>query len=289
MDREDFASRELPRRRTGRRLRWVSDASVWRIASLGIAAYVGLVLVFSIIEFLIHQFGGQAVVHQVDKQIVSANIWEILYFNFVTILTIGYGDFFPVGFGRVLAVAEGMLGVGIIGVVIAALTAKFLSAPRESIVFSRFGYYCTDEQRFLLIFVNTTNNRMVNAEMASYFKLGGDWSVREAIRSPFITQSVQTFFMDKVPITELVERLRDGDVFRFSIVGRLGDAAFSTAIQYSPEEIIVLPNREILVAYSGFSPVDFNSPGLVEMFNYRPENAPTLVDFVEQSRSGLSE
>jgi len=285
MDREDFASRELPKRRTGRRLRWLSDASVWRIASLGIVAYAGLVLVFSIIEILIHKFGGEVVVHQVDKQIVPADNWETVYFNFVTILTIGYGDFFPVGFGRLLAVGEAMLGMGIIGVVIAALTAKFLSAPRESIVFSRFGYYCTDQQRFLLIFVNTTNNRMVNAEMASYFKLGGDWSVREAIRSPFITQSVQTFFMDKVSITELVDRLKDGDAFRFSLVGRLGDAAFSTAIQYSAEEIIVLQNREKLVAYPGFSPPDFNSPELVEMFNYRPENAPTLREFVEQQRA----
>lgn len=135
MNQQDFAFRELPKRRTGRRLRWLSDASVWSIACFGVAAYVSLVSLFWMVELMIHRLGAQAVVRHVDNKPVLADTWEVLYFNFVTILTIRYGDLIPIGVGRVLAVVEAILGIAIIGVVVAALTAKFLSAPRDSIVF----------------------------------------------------------------------------------------------------------------------------------------------------------
>jgi hypothetical protein len=271
---------ELPRERTGTIVRWLAEATVARVSWLGLTVYLAVVLIFSAIEIIALYYGIPLVVYQQGDMTKAADGWLILYFNFVTILTIGYGDFTPAGMGKVLAISEAIVGTGVLGVTIAALTAKFLSPPRNSIVFSKYGYYCIDEQRFLIIFVNTTKNLLVNVEMSSYFKLGGDWGVRNSIRSPFVTQAVQTFFLDCVPIGDLVKNLTDGDVFRFAIECRIGDTAFSIAIQYSPEEIIVLPDRKELIAYPGFWNFDFRSEEFSRMFHYRPDGAPTLVEYL---------
>ena len=281
MKADDFAARQLPKKRTGARVRWLANASATKVGITGVACYVTVVFCFWIVESIYLYRGAPLVVHQENNAAVPADACQILYFNFVTILTIGYGDFIPVGLGRLFVVLEGIIGAAVFGLTIAALAAKFLSPPRNAIVFSRYGYYCTNEERFLLIFVNTTKNFVINAEMSSYFKLGGDWGVRPSIKSPFITQAVQTFFMDHVCLDSLVNKLRTGDAFRFGISGTIGHTAFSTAIEYSPVEIIVLPNRDELISFKGFKDPNFSSEEFVRMFYYRPANAPTLLEFVD--------
>jgi hypothetical protein len=106
------------------------------------------------------------------------------------------------------------------------------------------------------------------------------------IRSPLVTQSVQTFFLDQIAPDSLAEKLRDGDVFRFSIEGRIGDTAFSRAIQCHPQEIIVLPNREKLTTYEGFLNPDFRSETFAQMFHYRPPDAPSLLEYLNRPAKG---
>ena len=204
--------------------------------------------------------------------------WDIVYFNFTSILTIGYGDYSPNGGGaRFITVLEAILGTVILGITLAALTAKFLSPPQDAIVFSRYAYYCIDDEKLLVIYVNTSRCRLVNVEISSYFKLGGDWEVRPSVRSPFVTRAVQTFFTDVVHEDDLVRLLNDSsDAFRFGISGQLGGASLSVAIEYKPTDIVVIPNRDPLTAYPGFRDVDFHSPELEKMFHYRPASALSL-------------
>jgi hypothetical protein len=289
MNREDLAVCQLPKKRTGVLLKRLADASATKVAFVGLLIYLGVVFVFWGIEYFYMTKGSPLVIYQDEndrheKILKPADGCQILYFNFVTILTIGYGDFTPAGIGRFLAILEAIIGTGVVGVSIAALTAKFLSAPRAAVVFSRYAYYCYEDGRFLVIFLNTTRNLLINAEMSSFFKLGGDWGVRPSIRSPLITRAVQTFFMDQVPKSELVTKLKEGDAFRFGISGQIGDTKYSTAIQYSPHEIIVIPNRNELTEYEGFRSVDLTSDEFVKMFHYRPPNSLTLVAYVDHLR-----
>jgi hypothetical protein len=53
-----------------------------------------------------------------------------LYFSFVTATSIGYGDIVPIGFGRVIAVAEAITALLIFG----AVVAKFVSHRQEELV-----------------------------------------------------------------------------------------------------------------------------------------------------------
>ena len=275
-----LASHDLPSKRASSFVERISHASTWHIAGAGILLYVAPVVVFTLIE-IIFSLVGHPLVYSSEG---PAKLIELPYFNLITIITIGYGDLHPVGWGRVFSVAEGLIGVGIFGLLVAALTTKLLSPRPNSVVFSRYAYYCTDEQRFLLIFVNTTNTPIVNVDMTSYFKLGGDWRVRPSIRTPFITTSVQTFHLDKEPLEEIVELLREGDVFRFGITGSLGLSTYSAAVQYHADKIVMIPNRNELISYEGFHSPDFRSVNISEMFHYQPPKSLTLADYVERKR-----
>jgi voltage-gated potassium channel Kch len=53
--------------------------------------------------------------------------WDALYFSFVTITTLGYGDIQPAGFARVIATMEAvwglLFGIALLGRFVAALPA----------------------------------------------------------------------------------------------------------------------------------------------------------------------
>lgn len=279
-----LATQVLPEERRISFVEFVSCCSIWEIMLIGISLYVLPVIVTSVIEGLFI-YADNPVIYIGDY---AAGMWDLIYFNFVTIITIGYGDVHPISWGRFLSVLEGILGVGIFGVLVAAVTTKLLTARHDSIVFSRYGYYCTDEQRFLLIFVNTTHSYIFNVDMTSYFKLGGDWRVRSSIRTPFITTSVQTFYLDEKSLEEIVELLREGDVFRFGVSGSIGLSRYSAAVEYHADEIIVIPNREELTCYRGFHSPDFKT-NISEMFHYRPAWSSTLAEYVNCLRRKRAE
>ncbi len=283
MNKEDQNLCHLPTKRTGLRIEWLDSWPIYLIIVVGLALYVLIVAIISVVEWYFPG-PGNTWVKATDGSFVGC--WDIVYFNFISILTIGYGDYSPNGDGaRFITVLEAFLGIGILGITLAALTAKFLSPPKNAVVFSRHAYYCTEDETFLVIYLNTTRSRLVNAELSSYFKLGGDWVVRPSSRSPFVTRAVQTFFTDSVPEDDLVRLLNEAsDAFRFGISGQLGATSFSTAIEYKPADIIVLRNRVALTTYPGFWNVDFHSTEFHNMFHYRPENASTLIEHVNMLR-----
>ena len=61
---------------------------------------------------------------------VTNDFFTCLYYSFVTFTTLGYGDFYPIGPGRALAVMESMTGYLILGVL--ASTAAQVLSPKEA-------------------------------------------------------------------------------------------------------------------------------------------------------------
>jgi hypothetical protein len=282
MNEEDKKLCRLPKKRTGLRVKWLASWPIWLIGVVGLSLYVAIVVVISAMEWHLST-PSQSWVRATDGSTISW--WDFVYFNFTSILTIGYGDYTPnCAAARLVTILESLLGTGILGLTLAALTAKFLSPPSNAVVFSRFAYYCTDDEKFLVIYVNTTRSRMVNAEISSYFKLGGDWMVRPSVRSPFVTRAVQTFFTEFLEQDQLVRLDAMTDAFRFGISGYVGGASVSVAIEYKPDDIIVLPNRDTLTKYPGFWRVDFRSAEFEQMFHYRPVGAMTLIEYVDSVR-----
>src|SRR6185369_2327932 len=147
MNKEDQSLCHLPKKRTGLRVEWLASWPIWLIGVVGLILYIAVVLMISGVEWYLSDSSHPWV--KADNNPIL-EWWDIVYFNFVSILTIGYGDYHPNGgCARFLTVLEALLGTGILGITIAALTAKFLSPPQNAIVFSQYAYYCTEDERFL--------------------------------------------------------------------------------------------------------------------------------------------
>lgn len=268
---------QLPRHRQVSLVERLSRMTTRRIILWGVGLYLITVLIFSVLECLLqNQFNyvGES---------SGANLGDYLYFNFITILTVGYGDLSPHGDAfRTLAIVEAFLGVGIFGLFISILAVKSLLPNEHSIVFSRYGYYCLSEEKFMIIFLNTSGDNIYNAEICSYFKLGGDWKLTAPVKTPFFSKSVQTYFATgPISKTELGNYLQEHDCLRVGMEGGIGMTKYSTSVQYNLDHIIVIDSGNDLKNYEPFWKVDDHlcSHDFEQHFHYRPENAKTMKEY----------
>lgn len=89
-----------------------------------LAAYIGAGLAFAVVYGVIET-------HQPDAfhtaAAANASFPELVYFSFVTLLTIGFGDVTPVApLARAVVLFEGLFGVSFMTIVMAALVAAYL-------------------------------------------------------------------------------------------------------------------------------------------------------------------
>ena len=250
---------KLPKRRTKSLMEWLDSISIFKLILIGLGLYIIITLIFSFLEFRLQ------------------NEDNYLYFNFVTILTIGYGDYSPAGIFRFFSIIEAIIGLGIFSLLISFLTLKTLLPRKSTIVFSKFGYYSLKEQRFMIIYLNTANNYLINSETCSYVKSGGDW------KAPFITKSVQTFFLDEVKLDLLKQNVTEYDCLRIGITGNIGIANYSTSIEYSFKNIIVINDGHTLTNYTGFWDVDnnINKVEFQNFFHFNPPESRNLYDYLK--------
>jgi voltage-gated potassium channel len=96
------------------------------------AAYV--IVVVALLVLVI----GSSLVVSVESQAPDGNIktgGEAIWWAFVTLATVGYGDYYPVtDTGRFVAVLMMATGIGIFGVLTSYLAKSFLSAPSTTVV-----------------------------------------------------------------------------------------------------------------------------------------------------------
>lgn len=115
----------MPKRRESRFGRIVSfvvdESPLW----VWIAGFFGIIVVFGLLYAFLAPLGhGMGV--DAGRE-VEVDIGQGLYFSVVTVSSLGYGDVHPEGAGKVLAGVEVLLGLGVIGVVIAKLTSRRVS------------------------------------------------------------------------------------------------------------------------------------------------------------------
>ena len=119
--------------------RWIGNRStdiVTREARLG--AFGPAVLILLLVAWVVGlMLGYGLVLHSIRDQIkpMPANIGTTFYFSAVSLLTIGYGDFVPVGpYARLIALTEGATGLGVVAVVISLLFSLYGSFQRREIL-----------------------------------------------------------------------------------------------------------------------------------------------------------
>src|SRR5689334_7742833 len=109
----------LPSKRRVTLVEYLGRTSVSNLVWFGILLYIFFVTFFSGIEYLLQNPYS-------FKDEPTLDFWDLMYFNFVTILTVGYGDYSPKGYFRILAVIEAFIGVGVYSFFVAILTIKSL-------------------------------------------------------------------------------------------------------------------------------------------------------------------
>lgn len=81
-----------------------------------------------VISALCYYFSGSIVFMNGHQQSVS--LAEAFYFSGVTFTTLGYGDFYPLGWPRMIVVFESLAGLGLMPLFLIALTRKYLRVYR---------------------------------------------------------------------------------------------------------------------------------------------------------------
>lgn len=89
--------------------------------------------------------------------------FDAFYFSVVTISSLGYGDFRPVGFGRVVAIIEVVYGL-----VIVALTVSKIASERTSILVRLV--YTSDIERRVRVYIeeNEKKNKILKSAVSSH-------------------------------------------------------------------------------------------------------------------------
>lgn len=79
-------------------------------------AWILIILIFGLIYYFIGLYS--ATIYSASHEL---NFLDHIYFSFVTATTVGYGDIFPLGFGKILVAIESIISLLIYGVVISKL------------------------------------------------------------------------------------------------------------------------------------------------------------------------
>ena len=101
--------------------RVVDDMSLVRL----LTSFIIIVVVFGLLYWCLSGFGQG--VGQNNKPMTDVSILTGIYFSIVTVSSLGYGDFHPVGFSKILVSVEVLFGLVFIGMMIAKITSRSLS------------------------------------------------------------------------------------------------------------------------------------------------------------------
>jgi hypothetical protein len=96
-----------------------------------LATYIMAGMAFAVLYGVIANLRPEAFLTSTGAQ---ASFPDLVYFSFVTLMTIGFGDVTPAGpFARAFVIAEGLFGVMFTTIVMASLVAAYLQQrERES-------------------------------------------------------------------------------------------------------------------------------------------------------------
>lgn len=99
----------------------------------GICVYLLLGLTWNIFYVYLFTLDPGSFAGIPDESVVKQNVyWEMTYFSFVTLTTLGYGDIQPVGrMAKVFAYAEAVAGSLYIAVLIGALVGNYMGSRQD--------------------------------------------------------------------------------------------------------------------------------------------------------------
>ena len=227
----------------GRFNSYIERQSFWLLWAEFLAFYTMVALLFAVCYRLLPLRFEELVMFKQGPLSWS----QAVYFSFITQLTVGYGDYAPMGWGQFLAVAQAVLGVGLFGIWAGLAVAKMLSAHPDSIRFAPWAGYDLETQTFFVIFVNRNVEYLVNVNITRMLKFSNHNTVDASASPAYIGRSTWSFTVQEMPI-KVLETLdfEPGDGIKFGISGKMGFTPFTAWRKYPLNRIYVVPDRRFL-------------------------------------------
>lgn len=122
-----------------------------KISILSFLLVVG-VLVPAAIFFLLTKIGQGITPTFTTTEQTVISIWDCLYFSVVTISSLGYGDYRPIGAGRIVASLQVMYGLFLLAVIVSKLASERTSTIIKLV-------YASDTHRRLVEFIESAKAR----------------------------------------------------------------------------------------------------------------------------------
>jgi hypothetical protein len=261
---------------------FIARTSRFRLVLTFTAIYVAAIVLLSLIVWVLQRAGATIVLRSPPGPVTFP---DLVYFDFTTALTVTYGDFVPVGLGRILVIGEAFVSMGWYSVFASVVVIKLLLLPDDSIKFGKYAYYRIDDASFMVVFVNTVPSQMVNAQFSSYFRIGRRVSMHPGQILPYVGNSVWRLEVDGLPREELKGLLIDPeqDLVRFGISASYRFATYTSAVGYGLNDILVLASRGDTTAADEHREGMLMSsctaaPGLDET----PDSAETFVSYAQR-------
>ena len=109
--------------------RWLYQSLIYLIEEIPLYRY-GIFFFLAVLGFGTAYFFLTPHSHGLGSDgqpIAELTFWNALYFSFVTVSSLGYGDIAPMGFSKFLACLEVLLGLILMGIMLAKLTSARLA------------------------------------------------------------------------------------------------------------------------------------------------------------------
>ena len=103
--------------------RYIYDASFFKI----FIVWILIIILFGLIYFLIRESSSH-LIYATDAK--PANFIDSIYFSFITATSTGFGDIWPQGFGKIIAIIEVVMGL----IIFAVVTSKLVSIKQDAIL-----------------------------------------------------------------------------------------------------------------------------------------------------------
>ena len=213
-----------------------------RLRYFGIA-FVVIVLIFALFYWLLCPNNGIT-----EGVSLNTSFWNAIYFSIVTISSLGYGDLHPIGWSRTLAAIEVIIGLSLMGIIIAKLTSSRLSYHVKRLFASdaqnRFDNYVIELEKL------QTRFRGLGAEISKAFeetpeKKPNDTYIK--IMLPKLREHIDDFRKIAMAIKNYIDyEINQGDFF----ADAPQDALVRTA--YAIDQLLFVFNQ-IVISMTAFA------------------------------------
>jgi len=185
-------------------LKFISRTSLFSLAVIFCALYLLIAVLFALIYWKF-----QLIVSTQDGSF-HTSFFTHLYVSFATQSTIGYGDFVPIGYGRLVVAIQAVVGLLIVSLGSAALVLNFLTPKQDSILFDDYLVFYPKERKFRFRYINRLPFSLLNSSISMRLRYKTNLPTSVVGRINIIPQMNMTSRIDSmIPIVSATHKIKN--------------------------------------------------------------------------------